>query len=114
MLIRIKKVEDIQDRQCSTILSLFSVQKLHITIENLQRTFNFDEGNLKQDLKTLNQIAQNDSSVVSALVIIQDNLLHLLNNGVHTLGQLQNTYIEALARARKAALLKEDNFTCLV
>jgi hypothetical protein len=111
MLLRIKKVEDIQDRQYNTILSLFSVHKLHVTIENLQRTLNFDDGNLKQQLEALSQIAQQDVIVASALAIVEDHLSSLLQRGVASLGQIQNSYSSVLTRARKAALLKDDNLT---
>lgn len=107
---KIKEMEEIQNQHYKIILKLNKIHNLHITIENLQRTLNCDEGSLTKDLANLKELAKEDDLVAAALTSIDEVYAYMVENGIPTMTSLQRSVKESANRARKAALLRSKTF----
>jgi hypothetical protein len=114
MIMRIKQIEELQEKQFNAILALFAVHKLHVTVENMQKTLNSDEGSFTHDLQSLKEIATHDRVVATVLSVLNDHYSYLLENGVPTQAQLLREFKESSQKARKSALMSDDSLTSWV
>ena len=107
---KMKEIEEVHKKHYYMILKLKDVHKMHISIENLQKTLTMDQGNLSKDLEYLLTQANADVVISSALKRIDPLYEDMVLKGIPKLKQIQDHFAKASLRARRAALIKKKNF----
>jgi Mitochondrial inner membrane protein len=107
IILKIKEMETIQSDHFNIITKLKSIHNVHVSIENLQRTLNYDTGNLTRDLNVVIEEAKNDEVIQNALGKIEYLYNDMVEKGIPKLKQIQKHFEIASNRARRAALIKE-------